>query len=169
MCLKHVEDEGLWEDPRKRARGGDGVVDWQRLSQIDTAPHWSVIGGHGRRRIDERMRQEEVHRMPNPIAMGSTPPMDIPNTQPYHPHSVVEEGHLEEMVNDLLAHEEDMPCDDDCQCEEQRETTEDMLLTASRTPLYDGAVYSILRASLELLNLQVKFGWSNTSVDELLK
>ena len=82
---------------------------------------------------------------------------------------MVEEGHLEEMVNDLLAHEEDVPCDDDCQCEEQRETTEDMLLTASRTPLYDGAVYSILCASLELLNLQVKFGWSNTSVDELLK
>ena len=62
------------------------------------------------------MRQEEVHRIPNPIAMGSIPPMEFANTQPYHPHSVVEEGHLEEMVNDLLAHEEDVACDDDCQC-----------------------------------------------------
>ena len=92
------------------------------------------------------------------------------DTQPYQPipHSVVEQGHLEEMVHDLLAHE-DVACNDDCACEEQMEATEDMLLKASCTPLYAGADYSILQASLELLNLQVKFGWSNTSVDKLLK
>jgi len=171
VCLKHVDDEGLWDDPRKRERSStDGGEDWQRLAQVDMAPHWSVIGGHGRRRIEERMRHEEVQRMPNPIAGSSTRPMAETDTEPAKPipHSVIEQGHLEEMVHDLLAHE-DVACDDDCACEEKMEDTEDMLLKASRTPLYAGADYSILRASLELLNLQVKFGWSNTSVDELLK
>jgi hypothetical protein len=42
------------------------------------------------------------------------------------------------------------------------------LLDASRTPLYDGASFSILRASMETMNLQTSYGWSNTSVDVLL-
>ena len=122
-----------------------GGEDWQRLAQVNMAPHWSVIGGHGRRRIDKIMQQEEVQRMPNPIARSSTQPMAEADTQPYQPipHLVVEQGHLEEMVHDLLAHE-DVACDDDCACEEQMEATEDMLLKASRTPLYAGEDYSIL-------------------------
>eukprot|EP00250_Pteridium_aquilinum_P030717 c4195_g1_i1 orf=63-314(+) len=35
--------------------------------------------------------------------------------------------------------------------------------------LYEGENYSILCASLELLNLQIMFWWSNASVHELLK
>lgn len=101
--------------------------------------------------------------MPNLTAMRSTPSMAFVDTQQHHRHSVVEEGHLEEMVHDLLAYE-DVPCDNDCHCEDQMKAMEDMLLTASPTLLYDGADYSILCATLALLTLQVKFGWSNTSV-----
>ena len=46
---------------------------------------------------------------------------------------------------------------------------DDELDVAAREPLYSGASFSVLRASLEILNLQTSYGWSNTSVDSLLR
>ena len=45
----------------------------------------------------------------------------------------------------------------------------DELDVAARESLYSGASFSVLRASLEILNLQTAYGWSNTSVDSLYR
>jgi hypothetical protein len=42
------------------------------------------------------------------------------------------------------------------------------LLQIARTPIYDGASFSVLRAAMEMMNLQTSYGWSNASVDALL-
>ena len=73
------------------------------------------------------------------------------------------------MVEDLLVREVDDECEDDCACIDAAQKEEDHLLQAASTPLYEGCNYSILRASLEILNLQAMFGWSSTSVDALLR
>ena len=54
ICLVHVEDWGLWEDPRKRARQESS--DPRVLASIDVSPHWSVIGARAKVRIVERLR-----------------------------------------------------------------------------------------------------------------
>ena len=81
----------------------------------------------------------------------------------------MEDTILHEMVEDLLLHEAQDVCDDDCACEATTQRAEDGLLDAACKPLYAGSTYSILRASLELLNLQAMFGWSSASVDALLR
>ena len=43
------------------------------------------------------------------------------------------------------------------------------LYEASSTPVFEGCTFSILHASLEKLNLQTVYGWSNASLDALLK
>ena len=43
------------------------------------------------------------------------------------------------------------------------------LYNTSSTPVFEGCTFSILRASLELLNIQTVYGWSNASLDALLK
>jgi hypothetical protein len=50
------------------------------------------------------------------------------------------------------------------------ESTDDLqaLLDEAKTPLYVGATFSVLRASMEIMNLQTSYGWSNASVDALL-
>jgi hypothetical protein len=50
------------------------------------------------------------------------------------------------------------------------ESTDDLqaLLDEAKTPLYDGATFSVLRASMEIMNLQTSYGWSNVNVDALL-
>ena len=40
---------------------------------------------------------------------------------------------------------------------------------AARESLYSGASFSVLRASLVVLNLQTTYGWSNTSVNSLFR
>jgi hypothetical protein len=42
------------------------------------------------------------------------------------------------------------------------------LLQANRTPIYDKATFSALRAATAIMNLQTSYGWSNASVDALL-
>jgi hypothetical protein len=42
------------------------------------------------------------------------------------------------------------------------------LLEKARTPIYDGASFSVLWAAMEIMNLETSFGWSNASVDALL-
>jgi hypothetical protein len=170
VCLEHVEKQGLWEDPRKRAR--QAGVTGKDLASIDVTPDWRVMGG--RMRKHERLRQravtEEEGRSsgamggPSSFYEGHTSdPIALPR-----PHMDVEEDRLEDMVEDLLAREDD-GCEDECDCDEVLQSTEDMLLLGARTPLFEGAEYSKLRASLEILNLQAMFGWSNSSVDALLK
>jgi hypothetical protein len=50
------------------------------------------------------------------------------------------------------------------------ESTDDLqaLLDEAKTPLYVGATFLVLRASIEIMNLQTSCGWSNASVDALL-
>ena len=73
------------------------------------------------------------------------------------------------MVEDLLAREAANECEPECACEEAAQKTKDSLLEASHTALYEGCSYSILQASLEILNIQATFGWSNAGVDALLR
>ena len=90
---------------------------------------------------------------------------------PSPPHVEMEDTILHEMVEDLLLREaqQDDIYDDDCACEAAAQRDEQGLLDAARKPLYAGSTYSVLRASLELLNLQAMFGWSSASVDTLLR
>ena len=46
---------------------------------------------------------------------------------------------------------------------------EERMRTLARLPLFNCAMILVLRASLALLNLQYLFGWSDKSVDALLK
>jgi hypothetical protein len=39
------------------------------------------------------------------------------------------------------------------------------ILDVARTPLCDGANFSLLWSSMEIMNLQTSYGWSNTSID----
>ena len=166
MCLEHIEKWGLWDDQLKRARLA--TSDPHILAQIDVAPHWSVVGGHGRRRVEERMRQEAVMGTSLPPDVGSSVPPHVSNST-VPPHFEVENDLLHEMVEDLLAREVDAECEDDCACIDAAQKEEDHLLQAAKSPLYEGCKYSILRASLEILNLQAMFGWSSASVDALLR
>jgi hypothetical protein len=47
----HVEDWGLWEDPRKRAR--QESLDPRVWASFDVSPHWSVIGASAEVRTAE--------------------------------------------------------------------------------------------------------------------
>lgn len=114
------------------------------------------------------MRQESLHQSVNPPPQPDPPSSARPQPNYTAPHVVLEERHLEDMVENIFDNEEEHS-DEDCQCQEEAKDDETLLLDGLRTPLYEGADYSILRASLELLNLQVMYGWSNTSVDALLK
>lgn len=173
-----MENDGLWEDPRKRARGPDGSpLDVRALAQFDVAPHWSVLGGESQTRRAERARQEGMlglrgHAPNMVLEVGSSSQATEAGNREERtddPHREIEGDRLEEMVADLLAREEDQMCEDDCPCEEEAERIEDILLNGARSPLYEGASYSVLRSVLEILNLQAVFGWSNASVDALLK
>jgi hypothetical protein len=42
------------------------------------------------------------------------------------------------------------------------------LLQLARTLIYDGASFSMLRAAMEIMNLQTSYGCSNASMDALL-
>ena len=109
---------------------------------------------------------------------GSHPPSDVgrhPTSTAYEdlpttaPHVEVEDDHLHTMVEDLLAREAANECEPECACEEFAQKTKDSLLEAAHTTFYQGCSYSILRASLEILNIQAIFGWSNAGVDALLR
>ena len=39
------------------------------------------------------------------------------------------------------------------------------LLGAARQPIYDCVTFLLLRASIDIMNLQTTYGWSNASVD----
>jgi hypothetical protein len=96
------------------------------------------------------------------------PPMH--HDVPLPPHHVeMEDTIMHEMVEDLLLREAQDVCDDDCACDAAAQRDEQGLLDAARKPLCAGSTYSVLRASLELLNLQAMFGWSSASVDALLR
>ena len=49
------------------------------------------------------------------------------------------------------------------------DTEEERMRTLARLPLFNNAKILVLRVSLALLNLQSLFGWSDNSVDVLLK
>ena len=76
-------------------------------------------------------------------------------------HEVVEEEVFDDMV---WHHLKDDPkkMDDDV-------IEQEHLYKASLIPVFEGCTFSILHASLELLNLQTAYGWSNASLNTLLK
>ena len=77
------------------------------------------------------------------------------------PHEVVEEEVFDDMVRNLFR--------DDHKGMDDNDMEQEHLYNASSTPVFDGWTFSILRASLELLNIQTVYGWSNASLDALLK
>ena len=79
-----------------------------------------------------------------------------------HPTSeVVEEEVFDDMVRNLFR--------DDHKGVDDNDMEQEYLHNASSTPVFEGCTFSILRASLKLLNIQTVYGWSNASLDELLK
>jgi hypothetical protein len=74
---------------------------------------------------------------------------------------------MEEMVGDL--HRERDRTSRSCR-PGITESTDDLqaLLDEAKTPLYGAATFSVLRASMEIMNLQTSYGWSIVSVDALL-
>ena len=77
------------------------------------------------------------------------------------PHEVVEEEVFDDMVQHLFRNDPKKLNDDDMEQEH--------LYTASSTPVFEGCKFSILCASLELINLQTIYGWSNASLNVLFK
>ena len=78
------------------------------------------------------------------------------------PHEeVVEEEVFDDMVRNLFS--------DDHKGMDDTDMEQEHLYNASSTPVFEGCTFSILRASLELLNIQTVYGWSNASLDALLK
>ena len=77
------------------------------------------------------------------------------------PHEVVEEEVFDDMVRNLFR--------DDPKGMDDNDMEQEHLYNASSTPVFEGCTFSILRASLELLNIQTVYGWSNASLDALLK
>ena len=72
------------------------------------------------------------------------------------PHEVVEEEVFDDMVRNLFR--------DDHKGMDANDMEQEHLYNASSTPVFDGCTFSILRASLELLNIQTVYGWSNPSL-----
>lgn len=83
---------------------------------------------------------------------------DGDSSPPPLPHEAVEEEVFDDMVRDLYVHQG-----------RDNSMEQDDLFTAASTPLFEGCTFSVLRASLELLNLQTIYGWSNASLNALLK
>ena len=73
------------------------------------------------------------------------------------PHEVMEEEVFDDMVRHLFRDDPKKIDDDDIEQEH--------LYKASLTPVSKGCTFSILHASLKLLNLQIVYGWSNTSLN----
>ena len=161
----HVEDWGLWEDPRKRARQESS--DPRVWASINVSPHWSVICARAEVRTAKWLRQESGVGTIGVTQRASTSREH--HDVPLPPHVEMEDTIMHEMFEDLLFREaQDDVCDDDCARKAPAQRDEQGLLDAARKPLYAGSTYSVLRASLELLNLQAMFGWSSASVDALL-
>ena len=77
------------------------------------------------------------------------------------PHEVVEEEVFDYMVRNLFR--------DDHKGMDDNDMEQEHLYNTSSTPVFDGCTFSILCASLKLLNIQTVYGWSNASLDALLK
>ena len=150
VCLAHVEDWGLWEDLRKHAR--QETSDPRALATLDISPHWSAYSGASHRK-SERMRQEARAGRFESHEVGSASHSDQTHHMSPLPHEEMEDTIMHQMVEDLLLREAQDVCEDECACEAPAAHTEDSLLTSACTPLFDGSTYSILRASLEILNL----------------
>ena len=71
----------------------------------------------------------------------------------------------EEVFDDMVWHhlkDDPKKMDDDV-------IEQEHLYKASLIPVFEGCTFSILHASLELLNLQIVYGWSNASLNASLK
>ena len=77
------------------------------------------------------------------------------------PHEVVEKEVFDDIMWHLFRDDPKTMNDDDMKQEH--------LYKASLTLVFEGCTFSILHASLKLLNLQIVYGWSNASLDALLK
>ena len=162
ITRQHIEEYGLWEGSSRHHSSDDDndedINEEVRRNALETMPHYSVVGGCQRR--TERVHQEELQshvvQQPSFNERAHEPNEDVVDNQ-------IEDEHMEEMIHDFFgAH---VPTNNN----ENNERDETPLQDAAKTPLYEGSQYSILRACLELLNLQTMYGWSNASVTSLLK
>ena len=114
-------------------------------------PHYLVV--EGRQRTWERVHQEILQ------SHGAT--QDIAKDDESSDH-IEDEDMNETICNFFEGHVPPIE-------EGNNEGDETPLQKATKTPLYDGSQYSVLRICLDLLNLQRVYGWSNASVTSLLK
>ena len=125
---------------------------------IATMPHHRMTKGQNRKAA--RLHEESLQ-------------LDE-NTTNAHEDSYVdddmhEDHHMEEMIDHFYENRIPSTRQAGQTSRDNLEEEEDFLRENATTPLYEGCEYSILRASLELLNLQTIYGWSNASVDGLLR
>lgn len=162
ITRQHIEEYGEWQGPSRHDSSDDDHEVFRR-NALETMPHYSVVGGRQRRAA--RVQQEELQ---STIA-EQQPAFDERAHESYESNEDVEDNnmedeHMEEMLHDFFgAH---VPHD---RGEDNNEGNESTLQDAAKTPLYEGSQYSILRACLEILNLQTMYGWSNASVTSLLQ
>ena len=83
-------------------------------------------------------------------------------------NDVVMEGAINDMINDWLM---DEGAEDPCAHFNSRDGDETYhkVKEEAQVPIYKGSKVSKLSATLLLLNLQITYGWSDNSVDALLR
>lgn len=166
ITRQHIEDYGVWQGASRHDSSDDDndedsnedIDEEVRRNALETMPHYSVVGGRQRKaaRIHQEELQSHVAQHPTFDEREHESSEDVEDNN-------MEDEHMKEMINDFFgAHVPDR------NSEEINEGDETPLQDAAKTPLYEGSQYSILRACLELLNLQTMYGWSNASVTSLL-
>ena len=158
ITRQHITDHGLWETPYRRDSSADEDEDIEeavRRTGVQTMPHYSVMSGCQRRQA--RVQQERL------FGHGSQAQDDDVGSSEYNEAHQVD--HMDEMMRDFF--ETDVPIGDESNI--KGDEPHRSLLDAAKVPLYEGSQYSILRATLEILNLQTIYGWSSASVTSLLK
>ena len=160
VTRQHQDDHGLWETSSHR-NSSDEDEDIEEVvcrTAVQTMPHYSMMGGRQRRQA--RIHQESLFGHGNHLEDE-----EVPSGPNETNDDIMEDEHMEEMMRDLF--ETHVPSGDEGNSE--KDEPHQPLLDAARMPLYEGSQYSILRACLEILNLQTIYGWSNASVTSLLK
>lgn len=148
ISLEHVEDYDMWEGEIAHNNIPEGVA---------SMPHHRMTSGRNR-------KAARLHEAS--LGVGDHAKVDRDDEDPLdnEPH---EDHHMEDLITDFFENRE--PRTRQAGPMREAEDEEDFLKENAASPLYEGCGYSILRASLEVLNLQTIYGWSNASVDGLLR
>ncbi|MCO5561786.1 hypothetical protein L7F22_015410 [Adiantum nelumboides] len=158
VTRQHQDNHGLWEAPSRRDSldEDEDIEEAVRRTAVQTMPHYSVMSGRQR-------RQAKVHQERGHGSQAEVEDNPSESNEAHEDH--MEDEHMEEIMRDFF--ETHVPIGDEGNTE--GDEPHRPLYDAAKVPLYEGSQYSILRACLEILNLQTIYGWSNASVTSLLK